>query len=97
MLSIGVCAGFTPLHLAASSCNLKCVKILTLAGADVNVQDGKSGSTALHHAVENDNLPIIGYLILEVSVYSLEKTHNWDWSAYDLCEFCNLIDQSLKH
>ncbi len=35
--------------------------------ADVDVQDSKSGKTALHHAVENDDLPMVGYLVTEVS------------------------------
>lgn len=38
------------------------------AKADVDVQDSKSGKTALHHAVENDDLPMVGYLVTEVSV-----------------------------
>ena len=38
------------------------------AKADVDVQDSKSGKTALHHAVENDDLPMVGYLVTEVSL-----------------------------
>lgn len=30
-------------------------------------QDGTSGKTPLHYAVEQDNLPLAGFLILEVS------------------------------
>ena len=37
------------------------------ARADVDVQDSKSGKTALHHSVEKGDLPMAGYLITEVS------------------------------
>ncbi|XP_078577354.1 nuclear factor NF-kappa-B p105 subunit-like [Branchiostoma floridae x Branchiostoma japonicum] len=57
--------GFTPVHLAVMASNLGALKELVMAKVDVNVPDGKSGRTALHHAVENENLAITGYLILE--------------------------------
>ena len=41
--------------------------MLVDAKADIDVQDSKSGKTALHHAVENDDLPMVGYLVTEVS------------------------------
>ena len=33
----------------------------------MDVQDSKSGKTALHQAVENDDLGMVGYLVTEVS------------------------------
>ncbi|XP_078659378.1 nuclear factor NF-kappa-B p105 subunit-like isoform X2 [Branchiostoma floridae x Branchiostoma belcheri] len=57
--------GFTPVHLAVMASNLGALKELVMAKVEVNVPDGKSGRTALHHAVENENLAITGYLILE--------------------------------
>ncbi|XP_070544392.1 nuclear factor NF-kappa-B p105 subunit-like [Ptychodera flava] len=57
--------GFTALQSAVKAGSLNCVRALVNVGASVNEQDGKSGHTALHHAVETENLAIIGYLILE--------------------------------
>lgn len=42
--------------------------MLVDAKADVDVQDSKSGKTALHHAIENDDLPMVGYLVTEVGL-----------------------------
>ena len=61
--------GDTPLHLAAKNGCTDALKLLVDAKADVDVQDSKSGKTALHHAVENDDLPMVGYLVTEVSIY----------------------------
>ena len=61
-------AGDTPLHLAAKNGCTDALKLLVDAKADVDVQDSKSGKTALHHAVENDDLPMVGYLVTEVSI-----------------------------
>ena len=54
--------------------------------ADVNTTDGKSGRTALHHAVEADDLSITGYLILEVGLYNIS-------SFYPICcgEMCHFF------
>ena len=59
--------GDTPLHLAAKNGCTDALKLLVDAKADVDVQDSKSGKTALHHAIENDDLPMVGYLVTEVS------------------------------
>jgi ankyrin repeat protein len=42
------------------------MKLLVWAKAQVNLPDGKSGRTPLHHAVEADDLSLAAYLILEV-------------------------------
>lgn len=36
------------------------------AKVDADMQDSKSGRTALHHSVEKGDLPMAGYLITEV-------------------------------
>ena len=61
--------GFTALQLAVRGGHLSCVKLLVTCGhADVNEGDGQTGRTALHHAVLTDNLAIVGYLLLEVTL-----------------------------
>jgi ankyrin repeat protein len=42
------------------------LRLLVHGKADVDLPDGKSGRTALHHAVELDDLPVAGFLLLEV-------------------------------
>lgn len=46
--------------------SLPCLLLLVGAGADVNAQERKSGRTALHLAVEHDNISLAGCLLLEV-------------------------------
>ena len=45
---------------------MPCLRLLVTAGADVNAQERKSGRTALHLAVERDNISLAGCLLLEV-------------------------------
>lgn len=45
---------------------MPCLLLLVAAGADVNAQERKSGRTALHLAVEHDNISLAGCLLLEV-------------------------------
>lgn len=47
--------------------SLPCLLLLMAAGADVNAQERKSGRTALHLAVELDNISLAGCLLLEVT------------------------------
>ncbi len=63
-------SGETPLHLAASNGHTEVLKLLVGTHADVDVQDSKSGKTALHYSVEKNDLPMAGYLITEVSRYA---------------------------
>jgi uncharacterized protein len=49
--------GVTPLHRAVRFRSPAAVKLLLEIGADVNAQDKKSGSTALHRAVTNTSAP----------------------------------------
>lgn len=57
--------GLTPVHLAVLSGSKDALKLLNTAGANLSAQDGTSGKTPLHYAVEQDNLPLAGFLILE--------------------------------
>lgn len=50
--------GFTALMYACKLSHLEIVKLLVDEGADVNIQDVK-GNTALHLAVQNDDLELI--------------------------------------
>lgn len=60
-------SGFTPAHLAAQLEYLSIMKLLVHGKADINMPDGKSGRTPLHHSVETDDLSLAAYLILEVN------------------------------
>ncbi|KAK3787613.1 hypothetical protein RRG08_034316 [Elysia crispata] len=57
--------GYSPVHLVAQSGNVDMLRTLIYAQADVNLPDGKSGKTALHHAVDNNDLPVAGFLLTE--------------------------------
>ena len=46
--------------------SLDALKLLVYGKADINLPDGKSGQTPLHHAVERDDLSLAAYLILQV-------------------------------
>ncbi|KAK3907458.1 B-cell lymphoma 3 protein-like protein [Frankliniella fusca] len=47
--------GFSPLHLAAQGDKVEAISLLIKCGADIDLPDGKSGRTALFHAVERKN------------------------------------------
>ena len=49
------------------------MKLLVHGKADVNMADGKSGKTPLHHVVEVDELSIAAYLILQVIPMASDK------------------------
>ncbi|OWK07066.1 NFKB1, partial [Cervus elaphus hippelaphus] len=57
--------GLNAIHVAMMSNSLPCLLLLMAAGADVNAQERKSGRTALHLAVEHDNISLAGCLLLE--------------------------------
>lgn len=59
--------GLTPVHLAVLAGSKDVLKLLNSAGANMSAQDGTSGKTPLHHAVEQDNLAVAGFLILEAN------------------------------
>ncbi|CAL1527447.1 unnamed protein product [Lymnaea stagnalis] len=57
--------GYSPVHLAAQAGSVDMLKMLVFGRAQVDLPDGKSGKTGLHHAVDSDDLPVAGYLLLE--------------------------------
>ena len=58
--------GLTPLHVAANSGSCDVLEHVWSSKPDVNLQDAKSGKTALHYAVERQDLIMTDYLITEV-------------------------------
>ncbi|OCT97186.1 hypothetical protein XELAEV_18009414mg [Xenopus laevis] len=57
--------GLNPVHVAVLANCMLCLRLLISAGADVNAQEQKSGKSALHLAVEQDNISLAGCLLLE--------------------------------
>ncbi|XP_005091024.1 nuclear factor NF-kappa-B p105 subunit isoform X2 [Aplysia californica] len=60
--------GYSPIHLASQLGDVSMLRTLVFGKADADLPDGKSGKTALHHAVDNDDLPVAGYLLMEAHV-----------------------------
>ncbi|ESO88995.1 hypothetical protein LOTGIDRAFT_106471 [Lottia gigantea] len=59
--------GFCPAHIAAQNGNVEILRLLYKGKACLDLPDGKSGRTPLHHAVESDDLSVASYLLMEVS------------------------------
>ncbi|NWV89860.1 NFKB1 factor, partial [Machaerirhynchus nigripectus] len=57
--------GLSAIHMVVMANSISCLKQLIAAGVNVNAQEQKSGRTALHLAVEQENIPLAGYLLLE--------------------------------
>lgn len=55
--------GMTPLHVAVQEKSVDVTICLLDHGADIDCQDGKSGRTALHHAVEATCSPLVAELL----------------------------------
>ncbi|XP_071962200.1 NF-kappa-B inhibitor epsilon-like [Antedon mediterranea] len=55
--------GYTCLHLASFGGNSEILQYLVDLGCDVNARDGKSGRTALHHAIEQGKTDLIKFLV----------------------------------
>lgn len=66
MYTNGFREGLSAIHMVVTANSLSCLKLLIAAGVDVNAQEQKSGRTALHLAVEQENVPLAGCLLLEV-------------------------------
>ena len=73
-----LCVGQTPLHMSAIMGHGDILRLLVNSKADVNVQDSKSGKTALHHSVERGDLAMTGYLVTEVHISSSD-TIQWKY------------------
>ncbi|XP_075005731.1 nuclear factor NF-kappa-B p105 subunit isoform X4 [Calonectris borealis] len=57
--------GLSAVHMVVMANSMSCLKQLIAAGVNVNAQEQKSGRTALHLAVEQENIPLAGCLLLE--------------------------------
>ncbi|XP_043916279.1 nuclear factor NF-kappa-B p105 subunit [Protopterus annectens] len=57
--------GFNAIHLAVMANSLACLRLLISAGANVDAQEQSSGRTALHLAIEQENVSLAGCLLLE--------------------------------
>ena len=56
-------SGFTALHLAVLQQKADFVQLLLLAKANVDIQDNRSGRTALFHACEMRQFPVASALL----------------------------------
>ncbi|NXN79327.1 NFKB1 factor, partial [Bombycilla garrulus] len=65
MLNLPNGEGLSPIHMVVMANSMSCLKELIAAGVNVNAQEQKSGRTALHLAVEQENIPLAGCLLLE--------------------------------
>ncbi|UXI16988.1 Integral membrane protein [Sarcoptes scabiei] len=54
--------GQTCLHLAAYNYDLKSLELMILSGANIDQQEGKSGKTILHWAIENLQVQLVYFL-----------------------------------
>ncbi len=63
--------GLTPLLIAVSADNMRCVELLITAGADVNCRETKRGWSALHFAVKRNDKDIISLLLKRLIVFIL--------------------------
>ncbi|XP_074084258.1 nuclear factor NF-kappa-B p105 subunit isoform X2 [Macrotis lagotis] len=61
--------GLNAIHLAMLINSMPCLRLMIAAGADVNAQEQTSGRTALHLAVEQENVSLAGCLLLEGDAY----------------------------
>ncbi|KAK2499168.1 hypothetical protein MC885_012100 [Smutsia gigantea] len=68
--------GLNATHIATMSNSMPCLLLLVAAGADVNAQERKSGRTALHLAVEHDNISLAGCLLLEGDAHVDSTTYD---------------------
>lgn len=67
--------GQSCVHLASAGGWKKVLDCLFSHYADINEQDGKSGRTALHYAVENENLELVNLLLKEGNANPLVRNY----------------------
>lgn len=77
--------GYSPVHMVAQTGNVDMLRTLIYAQADVNVPDGKSGKTALHHAVDNNDLPVAGFLLTEAKTFVNARCFDGNTALHIAC------------
>ncbi|CAI9730026.1 NF-kappa-B inhibitor cactus [Octopus vulgaris] len=77
--------GLTSIHLAALRKPYPTVSILLYAGANINVQDGKSGRTILHYAVESND-KILVYQLFKYPELNINAVTFGGVTAYCLAD-----------
>ncbi|NXI38931.1 NFKB1 factor, partial [Galbula dea] len=65
MVNLSNGEGLCAIHMVVMANSMSCLKQLIAAGVNVNAQEQKSGRTALHLAVEQENIPLAGCLLLQ--------------------------------
>ncbi|XP_064273154.1 nuclear factor NF-kappa-B p105 subunit isoform X5 [Passer domesticus] len=65
MVNLPNAEGLSAIHMVVMANSMSCLKQLIAAGVNINAQEQKSGRTALHLAVEQENIPLAGCLLLE--------------------------------
>uniref|UniRef100_A0A8B9EZT7 Nuclear factor NF-kappa-B p105 subunit n=1 Tax=Amazona collaria TaxID=241587 RepID=A0A8B9EZT7_9PSIT len=65
MVDLSSGEGLSAIHMVVMANSMSCLKQLIAAGVNINAQEQKSGRTALHLAVEQENIPLAGCLLLE--------------------------------
>lgn len=75
--------GSNPLHVAAIQNRIEIIKLLIVAGVDINHQ-GEHGYTPLHEAVEQNNKDAVEVLLQLGADDSIENDHGM--LALEICE-----------
>lgn len=91
MLDLRNYDGLTCLHIAALQKHYRMIELLLSKGANINVQDGKSGRTVLHYAAEHGNATLVN-LLFNYSQLDINATTYSGMSALYLAEGRNHIE-----
>ncbi|NXD28887.1 NFKB1 factor, partial [Spelaeornis formosus] len=76
MVNLHNCEGLSAIHMVVMANSMSCLKQLIAAGVNINAQEQKSGRTALHLAVEQENIPLAGCLLLEGDAHVDSTTYD---------------------
>lgn len=77
--------GETCFFIACRARKMEIVKALAKKGANVNAREGRSGYTALHHAVETKAVDVVKFLCNECDDLSLDTENYGGLTAFQLC------------
>jgi len=86
--------GDTCLHVAAKASAISVVEILLSPtfGANINAQDGRSGRTILHYAVESNNRELLKCLLRHKEQVRIDQQTFNGYTALQLASFCGHND-----